>query len=68
MHPSEDAIDANVSPARMVLGTTAADFRAFADVLDAVRREGRVVVLGAGEALAEANAERGDFLKIQRVL
>jgi Zn-dependent M16 (insulinase) family peptidase len=51
-----------------VLGTTAADFRAFADVLDAVRREGRVVVLGAGDALAAANSERGDFLKIQRVL
>jgi Zn-dependent M16 (insulinase) family peptidase len=51
-----------------VLGTTAADFRAFADVLDAVRREGRVVVLGAGDALAAANAARGDFLKIQRVL
>jgi presequence protease len=51
-----------------VLGTTAADFHAFADVLDAVRREGRVVVLGAGDALAAANAERGDFLKIQRVL
>ena len=51
-----------------VLGTTAADFRAFADVLDAVRREGRVVVLGSAEALAAANAERSDFLNIQRVL
>ena len=51
-----------------VLGTTAADFRRFADVLDAVRREGRVVVLGAADALAKANAERGEFLKIQRVL
>jgi len=51
-----------------VLGTTAADFRAFADVLDAVRREGRVVVLGSADALAKANAERDDFLKIQRVL
>jgi Zn-dependent M16 (insulinase) family peptidase len=51
-----------------VLGTTAADFRRFADVLDAVRREGHVVVLGAADALAKANAERDDFLKIQRVL
>lgn len=51
-----------------VLGTTAADFRRFADVLDAVQREGRVVVLGAAEALAKANVERNDFLKIQRVL
>ena len=51
-----------------VLGTTAADFRRFADVLDAVQREGRVVVLGAAEALAKANVERNDFLSIQRVL
>jgi Zn-dependent M16 (insulinase) family peptidase len=51
-----------------VLGTTAADFRRFGDVLDAVKREGRVVVLGAADTLAKANAERGDFLKILRVL
>jgi Zn-dependent M16 (insulinase) family peptidase len=51
-----------------VLGTTAADFHRFADVLDAVRREGRVVVLGAADALAKANAQQDDFLKIQRVL
>jgi Zn-dependent M16 (insulinase) family peptidase len=51
-----------------VLGTTAADFRDFADVLDAVRREGRVVVLGSADALAAANADRGGFLNIQRVL
>jgi hypothetical protein len=31
-------------------------------LLDAVRREGRVVVLGAADAV------RGEFLKIQRVL
>lgn len=51
-----------------VLGTTAADFRAFADVLDAVAAQGRVVVLGAQEALAQANEVRGDFLTLQRVL
>jgi Zn-dependent M16 (insulinase) family peptidase len=51
-----------------VLGTTAADFRAFADVLDAVAAQGRVVVLGAQEALAQANEARGDFLTLQRVL
>jgi Zn-dependent M16 (insulinase) family peptidase len=51
-----------------VLGTTAADFRRFADVLDAVRREGRVVVLGAADTLERANTAHGDFLKIQRVL
>jgi Zn-dependent M16 (insulinase) family peptidase len=51
-----------------VLGTTAADFRRFAEVLDAVRREGRVVILGSADALEKANAAHGDFLKIQRVL
>jgi Zn-dependent M16 (insulinase) family peptidase len=51
-----------------VLGTTAADFRAFADVLAAVAAQGRVVVLGAQEALSKANAARGDFLTLQRVL
>ena len=51
-----------------VLGTTAAHFRAFADVLDAVRRAGRVVVLGSQDALTAANAARGDFLQVQRVL
>src|SRR5690606_35397647 len=51
-----------------VLGTTAADFRAFADVLDAVAAQGRVVVLGSQEALSKANEARGDFLTLQRVL
>ncbi len=51
-----------------VLGTTAADFRAFADVLDAVAAQGRVVVLGSQEALNKANEARGDFLTLQRVL
>lgn len=51
-----------------VLSTTAADFRAFAEVMDAVRDAGRTVVLGAADALQQANAARGDFLKIQRVL
>jgi Zn-dependent M16 (insulinase) family peptidase len=51
-----------------VLGTTVEDFRRFADVLDAVRREGRVVVLGSGDALERANAVHDGFLKIQRVL
>jgi Zn-dependent M16 (insulinase) family peptidase len=51
-----------------VLSTTPAHFRAFADVLDAVAAQGRVVVMGAQEALERANTERGDFLTLQRVL
>jgi hypothetical protein len=51
-----------------VLGTTAADFRAFADVLDRVKDHGHVVVLGSREAIAEANAERGEWLQVTEVL
>ncbi|HXF62738.1 MAG TPA: insulinase family protein [Caldilineaceae bacterium] len=51
-----------------VLGTTAAHIRQFADVLDAVAAQGRVVVLGSQEALAAANREQGDFLTLQRVM
>jgi hypothetical protein len=40
-----------------VLATTAADFRAFADALDAVREQGKVIVIGSGEAIDKANAE-----------
>jgi hypothetical protein len=40
-----------------VLATTAADFRAFADALDAVREQGKVMVIGSGEAIDKANAE-----------
>jgi Zn-dependent M16 (insulinase) family peptidase len=51
-----------------VLGTTAADFAALADLLDQVSENGRVVVLGSQEALDEANAERGNWLEITKVL
>jgi Zn-dependent M16 (insulinase) family peptidase len=51
-----------------VLGATAADFRRFGEVLGAVAEAGRVVVLGPQSAIAAANAERGDFLSVTRVL
>lgn len=51
-----------------VLTTTADHFRAFADVLDQVAAAGDVVVLGSPEAIAAANAARGDDLRVQRVL
>ncbi len=40
-----------------VLGATAADFRALAEVVDQVAAVGDVVVLGSAEALAAANDE-----------
>ena len=50
-----------------VLGTTVADFHALADVVARVAAEGDVVVLGNGEALANANAD-GVGLEITKVM
>lgn len=51
-----------------VLSTTAADFRAFADVLDEARKQGLVVVLGSQEAIEAANAAKGDWLRVSKVM
>ncbi len=51
-----------------VLGTTAADFRRFADYLDAVRDHGHIVVLGSASSINAANADLGNRLTITKVL
>ena len=51
-----------------VLSTTAADFRAFADVLEKVNQQGHVVVLGSEDAIVAANAELPQPLQITKVL
>jgi Zn-dependent M16 (insulinase) family peptidase len=51
-----------------VLLTTPTDFRAFSAALTAVAREGRVVVLGPESAIGAANAERGGWLKVKKIL
>jgi Zn-dependent M16 (insulinase) family peptidase len=51
-----------------ILSTTAADIRAFAEVLAQVTATGRTVVLGSDQAIAAANAERGGFLKVTKVM
>jgi Zn-dependent M16 (insulinase) family peptidase len=51
-----------------VLSATAADFRALGQVLEQVNKEGLVVVLGSKEAIEKANATRGDWLEVQKVL
>lgn len=51
-----------------VLSTTRSDLAAFGDALDAVRRQGSVVVLGGPGALDAADAERGGFLQVERIL
>jgi presequence protease len=50
-----------------VLGTTAADFRAFADVLEAVRERGQVAVLGSESAVSAAAKERPNWLDVWSV-
>ena len=50
------------------LTTTAADFRALADILDRLNAAGEVVVLGSPDALAAAQAESGIDLTITKVL
>jgi Zn-dependent M16 (insulinase) family peptidase len=51
-----------------VLSTTAPDFRAFAEALESVNQHGMVVVMGSPAAIASANAERKDWLKVTKVL
>lgn len=52
-----------------LLSTTPAHFRAFADALDTVRREGHVVVMASEENLRAADKQRGDgWLAISRLL
>ncbi len=51
-----------------VLGTTLVDFRNFAEIIDAARAKARVVVMGSQQALAAANAEKGDWLKLLKVM
>jgi len=51
-----------------VLSTTPVDFNAFAQTLDQVKENGRVVVLGSSDAIEAAARERAGWLTISRVL
>ncbi len=51
-----------------ILSTTARHFKEFAEILDAVREQGQVVVLGAEDAIAQANETRPNWLTVQKVL
>ncbi|GGF46210.1 peptidase M16 [Youhaiella tibetensis] len=63
-----DTDEARQTRREQVLGTTAKDFRAMADLLEVVAREGHVAVLGSEAAIGAANAERGGFMTVTRVL
>jgi hypothetical protein len=51
-----------------VLSTSVRDFRTFGEMLERLKDVGYVVVLGSPEAIAKANAERGDWLEVKKVL
>ena len=51
-----------------ILGASSADVQRFGEILAEVARAGRVVVLGSEAAIKAANAERGEFLKVTKVL
>jgi Zn-dependent M16 (insulinase) family peptidase len=51
-----------------VLTTTVADFREFADVLGAATAQARIVVLGSGGAITEANAQLAPPMQVTPLL
>ena len=63
-----DTDEARQQRREQVLGASPKDFAALADGLDAVAKDGEVVVLGSEKAIEAANAERGAFLKVTKVL
>ena len=51
-----------------ILSTSVDDFKAFADVLEGVKENGQVVILGSQEALEAANTGRDGWLELRNVL
>ena len=51
-----------------ILSTTAADFRAFADVLNQLNAQGLVVVLGGQEAIEKAEAQKPGWFRVSKAL
>jgi Zn-dependent M16 (insulinase) family peptidase len=51
-----------------VLATSPADFHRFAEALALVAANGQVVVTGSTDAISDANAERGNWLTVTKVL
>lgn len=65
---SGDSEDARQKRRDEILGASNRDFKALAEALDQVARQGQVVVLGSETAIKAANDERGGFLKVTKVL
>jgi len=65
---SGDSEEARQKRRDEILGASNRDFKALAEALDQVARQGQVVVLGSETAIKAANDERGGFLKVTKVL
>ncbi|KQW78152.1 peptidase M16 [Devosia sp. Root413D1] len=63
-----DSEDARQKRREEILGASSRDFKALGEALDQVARSGQVVVLGSEKAIKAANDERGNFLKVTKVL
>lgn len=63
-----DSEDARQKRRDEILGASNRDFKALAEALDQVALNGQVVVLGSETAIKAANDERGNFLKVTKVL
>ncbi|MCS6761068.1 MAG: insulinase family protein [Candidatus Devosia symbiotica] len=51
-----------------VLATSAADFKAMAEAIDAIAKHGHIVVLGGEAAITAANAQRPGLLEVSKVM
>ncbi len=65
---SGDTEEARQQRREEILSASAKDFKELAGVLEQVAAKGEVVVLGSETAIKAANAERGNFLKVTKVL
>ena len=63
-----DTDEARQRRREQVLGTQARDFRDLAGYFEQVAKSGYVSVLGSETAIGTANAERGGFMQVTRVL
>jgi Zn-dependent M16 (insulinase) family peptidase len=51
-----------------ILGTTLSDFKAFAETLEAVKANGRIVAVASADAVAKANEKRPGLLTVKNIL
>jgi Zn-dependent M16 (insulinase) family peptidase len=67
-HLSGDTDESRQLWREQILSTTQEDFRQFATVLEAMKDQGAVVVLGSSEAIQSANEARQGWLQVKKVL